>query len=167
MRFIFVILTVLSFSQMVWAQQSDAPKTMPTWLLLAESGELVSSEDYVGKPLILHFWATWCPYCKKLQPTLERLQNDYAEQGLEILAVSLLEEPGATPQQELESRGLTLKTVIEGESLGIDVFAIGGTPTTVFIAPDGKILGSTMQSDPLDPQWDSVARYLVSLAQSQ
>lgn len=153
------------FSQAVIAQQADETQVMPEWQLLTQDGSVVRSDDFAGKPLVLHFWATWCPYCKRLQPGLDKLQQDYASKGLSVLAVSLQEKPGAQPQTELEHRGLTLKTVVNGESLGLGHFAIRGTPTTVFIAPDGKILGSTMQSDPQDPQWKAVAEYLVSLPQ--
>ena len=38
-----------------------------------EAGQLVKSSDFLGKPLVIHFWATWCPYCKKLQPGLDKL----------------------------------------------------------------------------------------------
>lgn len=166
MKQLVITFVFLLLSQAVSAQQANETKTMPEWQLHTQDGQIVRSDDYAGKPLILHFWATWCPYCKRLQPGLDKLAQAYASEGLTVLAVSLQEKPGAQPQTELEHRGLQLKTVVNGESLGLDHFAIRGTPTTVFIAPDGKILGATMQSDPEDPQWKSVAEYMVSLPQS-
>lgn len=145
------------------AQENSKPAQMPDWVLYKQDGTLVKSSDYTGKPLILHFWATWCPYCKRLQPGLDAIQKKYSEKGLHVLAVSLKEESGAKPQSELESRGLSLQTLVNGESLGIDQLNIDGTPTTLFIGPDGKILGSTMQSDPQDPKWEAVANYLIGL----
>lgn len=165
MKTLWVIFLASFFVGVASAQQTQAPQVMPEWQLYTQDGKLVDSKDFAGKPLILHFWATWCPYCKKLQPGLDQLEQRYADKGLQVLAVSLLEKEGAMPQDELESRGLSLKTVVNGESLGGEQFAIAGTPTTVFIAPDGKILGSTMQSNPDDPQWTAVADYLVSLEQ--
>ncbi|MBN7819808.1 TlpA disulfide reductase family protein [Bowmanella yangjiangensis] len=111
----------------------------------------------------MHFWATWCPYCKRLQPGLDRLAELYADKGLQVIAVSLSEKNGAMPQSVLIERGLKLKTLIDGDDLGLHKFSISGTPTTVFVSPDGKILGATMQSDPEDPQWNTVAEYLTNL----
>ncbi|MBT1063348.1 TlpA family protein disulfide reductase [Bowmanella sp. Y26] len=136
---------------------------MPKWELYTQDGKLVSSEQFAGKPLILHFWATWCPYCKRLQPGLDRLAELYADKGLQIVAVSLSEKTGAMPQTVLIERGLKLETLVNGDELGLNKLSITGTPTTVFISPDGKILGATMQSDPEDPQWNTVAEYLTHL----
>lgn len=163
--FCILLLTLLVLAQgMVSAQQLELPTEMPEWQLQTQNGLQVSSQDYAGQPLVLHFWSTDCPYCKRLQPGLDELAQDYATEGLQILAISLNEVQGAKPQDELIARGLQLKTLVEGESLGFDNFKIFGTPTTIFVAPDGAILGSTMQSDPNDPQWRAVANYLVSLS---
>ena len=164
LAFCFLLISLLETAQsVVSAQQLELPPEMPEWQLKSQNGATVSSQDYAGLPLVLHFWSTDCPYCKRLQPGLDKLAQDYAAKGLQVLAVSLNEASGAKPQNELISRGLQLKTLIEGESLGFGRFKIFGTPTTVFVAPTGAILGSTMQSDPNDPQWKAVADYLVSL----
>lgn len=156
--------TLLSLQ--VLAQESQKQTHMPDWTLETENGGKVEAAEYAGKPLILHFWATWCPYCKKLQPGLDKIASKYKEQGLEVLGVSLLEKPGAKPQTELQDRGVNLKTVIKGEALA-ESFQVYGTPTTVFIAPDGRILGSTMDSEPDDPRWEQVAKALVNLPREQ
>ena len=60
-----ILLSVLSFNAI------SAPA--PDWKLQYSQGNFVSLKDYHGKLLILHFWSTWCPYCKRLQPGLENL----------------------------------------------------------------------------------------------
>jgi thiol-disulfide isomerase/thioredoxin len=157
-------LIALIFVLPVMAQEeAPAPKLMPEWRLFTQSGEEVKSSDYAGKPLILSFWATWCPHCKVLHPGLERLRQTYESQGLEFLLVSARENEGADPQGSLDERGIKIKTVVEGEELAIEGFNIIGTPTTFFIAPNGVILGSTMDSNPDDPRFIQVADYLLSL----
>lgn len=163
MRFVLIFVVAVTYAQSVWAKEDSVPLIMPQWQLQTQEGDIVSAKDFAGKPLVLHFWATWCPYCKKLQPELDRLAQKYSSDGLQVIGVSLLEPDGARPQTELESRGVRFRTVVDGESLGIDVFNIQGTPTTVFIAPSGKVLGKTMQSDPTDPQWEQTIRYLIQL----
>lgn len=161
MKTLFLI-TVLSLtSTFAFAQNPDAAKTMPEWALKKQDGTLVHSSDYHGKPLILHFWATWCPYCKKLQPGLDRIAQKYQHKGLEVIAISFNEDESAQPQTHLENRGLSLQTLVNGDELALNTFNVIGTPTTFFISRDGKILGSTMQSDPDDPQWEHVANVLT------
>jgi len=48
----------------------------------------VKLQDYIGKPVILKIWATWCPSCKAAIPVLNKMQADYKKQKLVILAVS-------------------------------------------------------------------------------
>ncbi|WP_371192650.1 peroxiredoxin family protein [Glaciecola sp. SC05] len=135
----------------------------PTWTLLTQSGEKVSYSDFKGKPLIITFWGTWCPYCKKLHPGLEKIRVKYAEQGLEILAISVNEPFGANPEAELKKRGIHFPTLVEGDDVALNDFEIMGTPSTIFISPNGKILGSTMESNPDDPRFEQVAQYLLGL----
>lgn len=160
--FLFVISPVNAQDE----QESEPAKKMPEWVLKTQNGEEVRSSDYNGKPLILSFWATWCPHCKVLHPGLEKLRQTYEEQGLEFLLVSARENEGADPQGSLDERGIKIKTVVEGEELAIEGFNIIGTPTTFFIAPNGTILGSTMDSNPDDPRFVQVAEYLISLPRS-
>ena len=51
--------------------------------------QIVHRDDYKGKVLILDFWATWCPPCKREIPHFNELYDEYREKGLEILGVSV------------------------------------------------------------------------------
>lgn len=61
--------------------------------------------------------------------------HDYASKGLQALAISLSLAPSKKSEDELISRSLQLKSLVERESLGLDTFMIFATPTTVFLAP--------------------------------
>lgn len=53
------------------------------------NGATVQLASYKGRPLVMNFWATWCPPCKLEIPWFIELKNKYAGQGLEILGVSI------------------------------------------------------------------------------
>ena len=133
----------------------------PDWTLPTEDGKKMSFADFKGKPIMLHFWGTWCPYCKKLHPGLEKIRVEYEDKGLVVLGISVNEPIGALPQTELKKRGINFLTLVEGDDVAIEDFEVAGTPTTVFISADGKILGSTMESNPDDPRFKQVADYLT------
>lgn len=154
---IFVIIASLLFAHISAAQEDVAPQ----WQLQTESGETIGSADFAGKPLVIHVWATWCPFCKKLQPGLDRLYKKYKPQGLEMIAISVREDEGATPQAVLDARGYDIKTVVNGENVA-ELFGVAGTPTTIFIDRKGNIVAQTSSSDPDDPRLEQVFNYLVN-----
>lgn len=154
-RYLLLPVTLLSLLSMgAWADSA------PAFALPDANGKQVSLSDYQGQPLILHFWATWCPYCKKLQPGLEAVSQQYAEQGLVLLAVSYNEDEGAEPQAVLRRRGLHFKTLVNGDAVA-GLYGVPGTPTTFFINRDGDIVGVTNTSNPEDPVLQRLA--LVAL----
>ncbi|TDF34425.1 TlpA family protein disulfide reductase [Alteromonadaceae bacterium M269] len=160
MRLLIASLALLTASFGLFAQEEQL-QMMPEWQLYNEAGELVKSSDYKGKPVILHFWATWCPYCKKLQPGLDRVYRKYKDQGLEMIAISIREDDGATPQATLDDRNMSFKTLILGDEIAFDKFNVRGTPTTVFVDAKGQIVGVTGTSDPEDPNLEIAAKFLV------
>jgi thiol-disulfide isomerase/thioredoxin len=62
----------------LWAQRFERP----------EGGELVMA-DLKGKPLVLNFWATWCPPCVKELPQFERFSQEFAAQGWQVIGVAI------------------------------------------------------------------------------
>lgn len=169
MRFIklkSLVSTLLFFFTLMLSHATYAEKLqqMPTWELKTETGETVKSEDLLGKPLVLHFWATWCPYCKKVLPGLERLHTLYKDQGLQTYAISFNEDEGANPQSVLNSRGISFTTLIDGDHVARKLFKVQGTPTTVFINADGSILAVTRSSNPKDPHLEKAVKKLFKNA---
>ena len=132
------------------AHSALAGDKAPAFVLENATGDMVSLSDFRGQPLVLHFWATWCPYCKKLQPGLQALQEDYLDSTLVVVAVSFREDEGADPQAALVRRGLSFSTLLSGDDVA-RMYYVRGTPTTFFIDRGGVIRGKTHTSDPEDP----------------
>src|SRR5438105_3933197 len=86
----------------------------PDWSITLPDGKKVSAADYDNKVLILDFWATWCPPCKKEVPGFIELQKKYADKGLVILGFSFDNEPIAhdvwVKQQKLNYLSIFMKT---------------------------------------------------------
>ena len=78
-----------------------------------------------------------------------------------MIAVSIREDDGATPQKELDSRGMSFKTLVNGTEMARNLFNVSGTPTTVFIDKTGHIVGNTRTSDPSDPRLEKIVDYIV------
>lgn len=52
-------------------------------------GKPLTMDDYQGKVILVDFWATWCPPCKKSMPFLNQLRHELAERGFEIVAINV------------------------------------------------------------------------------
>lgn len=155
------ILTTAFFliSSLLFSLNSNAAPA-PDWTLKDSQGKEVSLKDYRGKILILHFWATWCPYCKKVQPGLDKLYLEYKDQGVELLGISLREDEDANPQQSLIDRGHHFKTLLDGEKVA-GLYQVSGTPTTYFIDRQGELVAVTHTSNPNDPGLREAIDYLL------
>lgn len=159
--FKWIILAVIAVTSNLVVAQQNAKQAAPQWSLQTQAGDTLSSADFAGQPLIIHFWATWCPYCKKLQPGLERLHQAYAEQGLQVIGISFREDDGADPAGVLADRGISFTTLVQGEQVAAD-FGVTGTPTTVFVDSNGDIFVTTRISDPDDPRLEQAVKRLVA-----
>ena len=58
-------------------------------------GNPVALEKFRGKPLIINFWARWCPPCRKEIPELIKLQKEFSGRGLTVLGVAVEEDAAA------------------------------------------------------------------------
>lgn len=68
-------------------KQLDSP--LPAFSLPDISGKQRYSSEWQGKILIINFWATWCPPCKKEIPNFIALQKQYAEKGLQFIGIAI------------------------------------------------------------------------------
>lgn len=132
----------------------------PAWQLKTQSGEEISLAQFQGQAVILHFWATWCPYCKKLQPKLVELEEKYREKGVKIVAISFNEDEGALPQDELTARGYGFITAVNGNEVAMR-YGVKGTPTTFFINKNNQVIFKSTSSDVTDPRLELATKEIA------
>lgn len=156
------LIFTLLFSNVLSADTLSSKKSAPPWQLKTQNGEVISLQQYQNKPVILHFWATWCPYCKKLQPKLVELQKKYQDTGIEIVSISFNEDEGTLPQDEINSRGYNFITAVNGDAVA-SLYGVRGTPTTFFINRTGKIIFKSSSSDIDDPRLEFAVKEIIKI----
>ena len=129
-----------------WTQRFETP-----------TGADLAMTSFAGKPLLVNFWATWCPPCVEELPLIDAFWREHASNGYQVLALAI-DQPSAV-RRFLQRQALGLPMGLAGlggtelaKSLGN---AAGGLPFSVFFNADGSIwrqkLGQ-LSSDDLS-QW--------------
>lgn len=92
-----------------------------------------------GQLVYLDFWASWCGPCRQSFPWMGELQKKYGARGLQVLAINLDKQRGdADAFLARHPAGFALAFDPQGEAA--QRFAIKGMPSSVLIAPDGRVL---------------------------
>ncbi len=143
----------------LFTTQSFAKQALD-WSLKTQDGNPIALADYKNKPVILHFWATWCPYCKKLQPKLVELEEKYKSSGVTLVAISFNEDDGAMPQTAIANRGYSFLTAVDGQEVA-NQYGVKGTPTTFFINRQGKIVFKSTSSNINDPRLELAMKEII------
>ncbi|QVQ28490.1 TlpA family protein disulfide reductase [Achromobacter deleyi] len=87
---------------------------MPEVLLL--DGTRLSAADFAGKPLVIEYWASWCPYCARQNPHLQKLTEAARDKGLRILTVSIDKDEQAA-RDYIAKHGYTFGVAMDSEAL--------------------------------------------------
>lgn len=111
-----------------------------------ETGESRTLEHYREKILILNFWATWCKPCLEEIPLLVSIQERYAEQGIQVVAVSAdQKETQNKIKPFLEKFTVNFPVWLGGTSEHMEELGLGSAlPATAIIDKTGKIVGRIM-----------------------
>jgi thiol-disulfide isomerase/thioredoxin len=106
--------------------------------LKALDGESLRSRDLAGKVVLLNFWATWCGPCKEEMPSLAKLQTQFDPAKVRVITVTTDVHPQGI-RQFLGHLGITLPVLFDEDQEVSRTFMVRGLPTTILIAPDGRL----------------------------
>ena len=112
----------------------------PAWNLTDLQGHALSSAQFRGKVVILDFWATWCPPCRKEIPGLVALWQRYNKAGLVVVGVSM-DQTGADTVADFAKRfRMTYPIALADNSIAQAYGGIDAIPTTFVIDRSGRVV---------------------------
>ena len=121
-------------------QGSLVGKVAPALTLTDMQGRQVSLEQFHGKVVILNFWATWCPPCREEMPSMEKLYQDYKEQGLVLLAVNIEENGKQAVSTFLQKRPYSFPILLDSDNVAQNTFGVFRFPESFIIDRNGVIV---------------------------
>lgn len=110
----------------------------PDFVLETAAGERLQLADLRGRPVVLNFWATWCPPCRAEMPDLEALYAKGREQGLVVVGINL-QESGVSVKAFQERHGLTFPLALDTEGAVTKAYGVIPLPTTYFVDRQGRV----------------------------
>ena len=133
---IFIITLTLVMNIISYYNSLDLNKdklTINNFKLLDDSNYIVSTD----KPLLIHFWASWCPTCKFEAPNIEKISQNY-----EVITIAVQSGTNEEVKKYLDEHNLTFKVVNDEDGFFSQKFNIKAYPST-FIYDENKNLRFT------------------------
>ena len=140
MTFLISITITGCFGELDVVRDPEIGNLAPDFQLSNLDGQLVSLNDFRGKPILVNFWATWCPPCRSEMPFIQETFTDkkWSEEGLVVLAIDIGEK-ASTVREFVNNYGLTFPVLLDiGREVSLE-YHVRGIPTTFFIDREGII----------------------------
>lgn len=135
------LLTItLAFFVLMAGVAQAATKMPPFTLPSVKDGAMVKSSGYQGQALLINFFATWCPPCRKEIPSLIQLQKEYGPKGFTVIGIST--DQGGMPLVDKFAQKLEINyPVLLSDSQTPTAFGgILGIPTSFLVNREGNVV---------------------------
>lgn len=123
-------------------EAADAQRQNADFTLSDLQGKQWHLRDLRGKVVLVNFWATWCPPCRKEMPDLQSLYQKYKDQGFVVLSIS--DEEAAKVQPFIAERKITYPILLDPGRKVNDTFMVEGIPKSFVYNREGKLVAQSI-----------------------
>lgn len=126
---------LLVFANLISYLRSPELDRRPTFAGTLIDGGTATLEEFAGRPLILHFWATWCPTCKMEAPAIDALSKEY-----QVLTVAVESGDNAEIGAFMQEKGYTFPVLNDRDGTIRRHFKVKAFPTTFILDKNGEVV---------------------------
>ena len=115
--------------------------TAPDFTVLDKDGNTVRLSDKFGKPIVINFWATWCPPCKQELPDFDKLSKEYGDRVV-FMMVNMTDGYRDTvdgTKRFVSGKGYTFPVYFDTKDNAASAYNVSSIPQTTFIDAKGNI----------------------------
>ena len=123
-------------------QEESSTIQAPNVTILDAAGKEVQLHSLVGKPIILNFWASWCPPCKQEMPDFEAAYKEYGSE-IQFMMVNMTDggrETISSAKEYIASQGYSFPVYFDTKQEAAIEYGVSAIPTTYFINAQGHII---------------------------
>lgn len=121
------------------SENSTQPMLAPNFTVYTEDGTAVKLSELYGKPIILNFWASWCPPCKSEMPDFESMYQKYGE-DIHFVMINLTDGQRETVESGaayVEAQGFTFPVYFDSDLDAANNYQVYSVPMTYFLDVEG------------------------------
>jgi thiol-disulfide isomerase/thioredoxin len=157
-----LILLLAAFASSGCSKGADSNLPDAPQFSIKGGDESYSLSDFKGKMVILNFWATWCPPCKKEIPDFIELYEKYADKGLVILGVSMDQGGWLVTKQFADDWLINYPIAMANRDMLSKYGSPNSIPTTFIITPKGKLANQFVGYRPREV-WENEIKKVLNL----
>ena len=127
---IFIVSNAMSF----FRSPDIKDENLPDISTILSNGELFSTQDFADKPVLIHFWATWCPTCKLEAANIQAIADEY-----NVLTIAVKSGSDKKINTYLDNNALNYNVINDEQCLLAEDFLVQAYPTTFIYNKDNKL----------------------------
>jgi peroxiredoxin len=123
-------------------EADDRKREHPEFTLTDLSGKTWTFSELRGKVVLVNFWATWCPPCRKEMPDLEALYGRFGAKGFVVLGIS--DEEAAKVEPFIRERKISFPVLLDSGRKVNEMFVVEGIPKSFVYDREGKLVAQSI-----------------------
>lgn len=130
-----LVFVILVAGIRAWQQRDMVSGSAPALQGMTLAGLPYSLPAHPGKPVLVHFWATWCPICRAEQDSIAGISHDHPG------TITVAMQSGSTEQvmRHMREQGITFPVINDQDGKLSGAWGVHAVPASFIIAPDGRI----------------------------
>jgi len=133
--FIQLLLLIIIFAGVSWYQQRNVIHGIAADISARLiNGRKVSLSQYQGRPVLLHFWATWCPVCKLENSNIQNIAKDY-----QVLSIASWSGSHEDVARYMQKEKLSFPVIVDDDGVWAGLYGISAVPVSFVIDANGEI----------------------------
>ena len=132
---VYIVLFLVVMQGANWWKTRDAANgNLSEFSGVLMDGTAFTIAEFAGKPVLFHFWATWCPICDLQKNNVQSISQDYP-----VITIASWSEGKAEVKAYMRENQLTFPVMLDNSGELAQTFGLKGVPASFILAPNGEI----------------------------